>query len=179
MKRTYIAAAALAGLLICTDPSQGAEKDTSAASIASALPLSERSLEDVKDRFRQLTTAANRHDAQAIEQMFWDSPSALLVAKSVDAAEGNWAGFWGPVAVARKLQDIYAAGTLTLDPDWAKVRVVGISSTVAQSYAPMKIAVSYGGQDPSPRPFIMIIEWLNVDSQWRIASEIILPVPSP
>ncbi|MBT2792790.1 hypothetical protein [Paraburkholderia strydomiana] len=179
MRKVYVTAAALAGTLMCAVPTQGAETDAARVSLNSAHPLPDASLEDVKDRFRQLTTAANRHDAQAIEQMFWDSPSALLVAKSVDAAEGNWAGFWGPVAVARKLQGIYAAGTLTLYPDWAKVRVVGISSTVAQSYAPMKIAVSYGGQDPSPRPFIMIIEWLNVDSQWRIASEIILPVPSP
>jgi hypothetical protein len=178
MRETYIAAA-LAGALICIAPAQGAETNTATVSLDSTHPLSDASLEDVKNRFRQLTLSANRHDATAIEQMFWDSPSALLVAKSVDPAEGSWAGFWGSEAVTHKLQDIYAAGTLTLFPDWAKLKVVGISSTVAQTYAPMKIAVTYGGQDPSPRPFIMIIQWLNTDGQWKIASEIILPVPSP
>ncbi|ALE55102.1 hypothetical protein P0D87_07545 [Paraburkholderia sp. RL17-368-BIF-A] len=179
MKKIYLAAAALAGALMSAGATQGAQTDVAPVNLDSAHPLPDGSLEDVKSRFRQLTLAANRHDAAAIEKMFWDSPSALLVAKSVDPAEGSWAGFWGSESVAHKLRDIYAAGTLTLFPDWAKLKVVGISSTVAQTYAPMKIAVSYGGQDPSPRPFIMIIQWLNLDGQWKIASEIILPVPSP
>ncbi|TAL97781.1 MAG: hypothetical protein EPN73_05485 [Paraburkholderia sp.] len=179
MREIYIVAAALAGALICTGPTQGAETTAATVNLDTAHPLPDASLEDVKNRFRQLTLAANRHDARAIGQMFWDSPSALLVAKSVDPVEGNWAGFWGPAAVALKLQGIYAGGTLVLHPDWEKLKVTGISSTVAQSYAPMKIAVAYGGQDPSPRPFIMIIEWLNIEGQWKIASEIILPVPLP
>jgi hypothetical protein len=179
MRKIYLVAAALAGALMCVGATQGAETDVAPVNLSSAHPLPDGSLEDVKNRFRQLTSAANRHDATAIAQMLWDSPSALLVAKSVDPAEGSWAGFWGSESVAHKLQDIYAAGTLTLFPDWVKLKAVGISSTVAQTYAPMKIAVNYGGQDPSPRPFIMIIQWLNLDGQWKIASEIILPVPSP
>ncbi|WP_233342922.1 hypothetical protein [Burkholderia cepacia] len=166
MKDIYIAVAVLAGALICTGPALCAETNTAIVNLGAARPLPDASLDDVKNRFRQLTLAANRHDAPAIEQMFWNSPSALLVAKSVDPAEGNWAGFWGSAAVAQKLKDIYASGALTLYPDWEKLKVVGISSTVAQIYAPMNIAVAYGGQDPSPRPFIMIIEWLNIDSQW-------------
>jgi len=41
----------------------------------------------------------------------------------------------------------------------------------------MNITVSYAGQDGTPRPFLMIINWLRVGSDWKIASEIILPVP--
>lgn len=28
-----------------------------------------------------------------------------------------------------------------------------------------------------PKPFLMIIDWLKVGTDWKIASEIILPVP--
>ncbi len=73
----------------------GAETDVAPANLDSAHPLPDGSLEDVKNRFRQLALAANRYDAAAIEKMFWDSPSALLVAKSVDPAEGKLGGFLG------------------------------------------------------------------------------------
>jgi hypothetical protein len=39
------------------------------------------------------------------------------------------------------------------------------------------IAVSYAGQDGTPKPFLMIVDWLKVGSDWKIASEIIVPVP--
>jgi hypothetical protein len=42
---------------------------------------------------------ANRHDLKALHEMFWQSPSALLVAKSAIPSEGNWAGFWGNEAI--------------------------------------------------------------------------------
>ncbi|HTZ78774.1 MAG TPA: hypothetical protein VMC10_12730 [Stellaceae bacterium] len=53
---------------------------------------------------------ANRHDLRAIHEMFWQSPSALLVAKSAVPADGNRAGYWGNDAIDRKLHDIAASG---------------------------------------------------------------------
>jgi hypothetical protein len=41
----------------------------------------------------------------------------------------------------------------------------------------MTITVSYAGQDGTPKPFLMIVDWLKVGKDWKIASEIILPVP--
>jgi hypothetical protein len=41
----------------------------------------------------------------------------------------------------------------------------------------MNITVSYAGQDGTPRPFLMIIDWVRVRKDWKVASEIILPVP--
>jgi hypothetical protein len=41
------------------------------------------------------------------------------------------------------------------------------------------ITVSYAGQDATPKPFRMIINWIGVENDWKVASEIILPVPSP
>jgi hypothetical protein len=109
--------------------------------------------------------------------MFWHSPSVLLVAKSAVPSEGNWAGFWGNEAVDQKLHDIAASGPVVLAPDFTRLRVVGLTREVAESYAPVNITVSYAGQDGTPKPFLMIINWIKVAKDWKIASEIILPVP--
>ena len=68
-------------------------------------------------------------------------------------------------------------GPVVLAPDYAKLRGVGLTRDVALSYVPMNITVSYAGQDGTPRPFLMIINWLRVGTDWKVASEIILPVP--
>lgn len=122
-------------------------------------------------------TLANQHDLKAINLMFWQSPSALLVAKSAVPAEGNWAGFWGNDAINQKLHDIAGSGPVVLTPDISGLKVVGLTTDVAESYAPITITVSYAGQDGTPRPFLMIINWIRIAKDWKIASEIILPVP--
>jgi hypothetical protein len=38
------------------------------------------------------------------------------------------------------------------------------------------ITVSYAGQDATPKPFRMIINWIRVENDWKVASKIILPV---
>lgn len=122
---------------------------------------------------------ANRHDLKALHEMFWQSPSVLIVAKSTIPAEGNWAGFWGNDAVDQKLHDIAAAGPAILQPDFSKLKVVGLTHDVAESYAPVTITVSYAGQSGTPKPFLVIINWLKVGDAWKVASEILLPVPPP
>ncbi len=140
-------------------------------------PLDARALTAITSHFGELMALANRHDIAAIHQMFWQSPSAFLVAKSAVPSEGNWAGFWGNDAIDRKLHDIAASGPVVLTPDLSRLKVVGLTPDVAESYAPMTITVSYAGQDGTPKPFLMIINWIKVAEDWKIASEIILPVP--
>jgi hypothetical protein len=140
-------------------------------------PLTSASLDTVRERFMTLMDAANRHDLTAIHDMFWQSPSALLVAKGATPAEGNWAGFWGNPAVDQKLHDIANSGPVVLRADYAKLKVVGLAHDVAETYAPLIITVSYAGQDGTPKPFLLIIDWKQVGTDWKIASEIILPVP--
>ena len=181
MNRSSIAAAALAAtfMLASATHAVAATAGSDAQEVDAAHPVAEASLEDVKTLFHALMAAANKHDVAAIRQMFWDSPSALIVAKSVDPAEGDWAAFWGIDAVTQKIHDIANSGPVTLTPDFSRLKAVGISTTVAETYAPMKISVSYGGQDPTARPFLMVIDWLKTVDGWRIASEIIIPVPTP
>ena len=140
-------------------------------------PLDSAVLSTIKTKFGTLMELANRHDFDALHDMFWQSPSTLLVAKSAIQSEGNWAGFWGNEAVDRKLHDIGSSGPVVLEPDYSKLKVVGLTRDVAESYVPMNITVSYAGQDGTPRPFLMIINWLRVGQDWKIASEIILPIP--
>lgn len=148
-----------------------------AAPAADHDPLDTPTLNTIKAQFGTLMDLANRHDIKAIHEMFWQSPSALLVAKSAVPSEGNWAGFWGNDAIDQKLHDIASSGPVVLTPDLAKLKVVGLTKTVAESYAPLSITVSYAGQDGTPKPFLLIIDWIKVAKDWKIASEIILPVP--
>jgi hypothetical protein len=169
MRKTFVAVAFFLAVL-----SAGAGADASAAYTD---PLDNQAMGEIKLRFSELIQLANKHDLKALHLMFWQSPSALLVAKSAVPSEGNWAGFWGNDAVDQKLRDIAASGPVVLTPDLSKLKVVGLTHEVAESYAPMNITVSYAGQDGTPKPFLMIINWIKVSKDWNIASEIILPVP--
>ncbi len=62
--------------------------------------------------------------------MFWQSSSALLVAKSAAPSEGEWAGFWGNDAIDQKLHDIADSGPVVLKPDLSRLKVVTLSSTL-------------------------------------------------
>jgi hypothetical protein len=148
-----------------------------AAPAVSTEPLDAVTLNAIRLQFGRLMEFANNHDFKALHEMFWQSPSTLLVAKSAVASEGNWAGFWGNEAIDQKLHDIGSSGPVVLAPDFAKLKVVGLTRDVAESYVPMDITVSYAGQDGTARPFLMIINWRRVGTDWKVASEIILPVP--
>jgi hypothetical protein len=148
-----------------------------AAPVSYRDPVDAQSLDKIRTKFSELIHLANRHDFKALHEMFWQSPSALLVAKSAIPSEGNWAGFWGNEAIDQKLHDIGTSGPVVLEPDYSKVKVVGLTPDVAQSYAPVNITVSYAGQDGKPKPFLVLINWIKVGKEWKVASEILLPVP--
>jgi hypothetical protein len=70
-----------------------------------------------------------------------------------------------------------ASGPIVIAPDFSKLKVVGLTHELAESCAPMTITVSYARQDGTPKPFLMIINWIRVQKDWKVASEIILPAP--
>jgi hypothetical protein len=156
---------------------------TAATGSVAAPPASYRdrldasTLDTVRLRFGKLMELANKHDIKALHEMFWQSPSTLLVAKSAIPSEGNWAGVWGNEAINQKLHDIAAAGPAILQPDFSRLKVVGLTKEVAESYVPATITVSYAGQDGTPKPFLLILDWIKIGKDWKVASEIILPVP--
>ena len=140
-------------------------------------PLDAATLSAIKSKFGRLMEWANNHDFKALHGMFWQSPSTLLVAKSAIQFEGNWAGFWGNEAVDQKLHDIGSSGPVVLEPDYSKLKVVGLTRDVAESYVPMNITVSYAGQDGTARPFLMIINWLRVGKDWKVCRNNVAWVP--
>jgi hypothetical protein len=171
MQKTFLAVAFVVAALVAGS--------AVAAPAAYKDPLDAPTLHKIGSLFGGLMELANRHDIKAIHEMFWQSPSALLVAKSAIPSEGNWSGYWGNDAIDQKLRDIAASGGVVLTPDLSRFKVAGRTDTWAESYAPVNITVSYAGQDGTPKPFLLIVEWIKVAKEWKIASEIILPVPPP
>jgi hypothetical protein len=157
-----IGASFVCGRSMHAAPRLSNEEDSAAKVISGksreSWPLGKTDLAEVEALYRQLTDAENAHDSGVVERLVWKSPDALFVSKTATAAEGNWAGVW-------------------LDPDYSRLKVVGITREVAETYAPVQISVSYGGQLPVPKPFLIITDWVKTNEGWKMATDIALPVP--
>jgi hypothetical protein len=150
-----------------------------AAPGAGPSPITSSNESKIRELYANLIASENAHDIEKVRAMVWDSPEALFVAKTKTAAEGNWAGFWGKEVVVEHLQELFA-GTFRIDPDYSKERIAFLAPTVAETYVPVDISVAYAGQSGTPKPFLMIIEWVRVPSgAWKMATDIALPIPSP
>jgi hypothetical protein len=148
-----------------------------AAFSTNADPLDQADRDRVRALYRRLIDAENRRDLTAVRPLVWVSPNALFVAKTATPAEGNWAGFWGTEVVLDHLGELYRAGPFHIDPNYEGVKVVGVATDVAETYAPVKITVAYAGQTPTPKPFLMILTWVRTPQGWRMATDIALPIP--
>ncbi len=60
-----------------------------ASATAPARPIDEHTLHELQGLTERLMDAENRKDFDAVQRMVWNSPSALFVAKTATAAEGN------------------------------------------------------------------------------------------
>jgi hypothetical protein len=143
---------------------------------ARADPLSPASLNEITDLYQRLIDAENRHDLGAVRQMVWQSPATLFVAKTATPDEGNWAGFWGVDVVMQHFAELYA-GTFVMAPQYDRVKTVGLTADVAETYAPLDISVSYAGQTATPKPFLMIVTWVRTPDGWKMATDVALPIP--
>jgi len=145
---------------------------------ADVAPLDAGTLHEIDGLYHRLIDAENHHDLAAVRPFLWASPSTLFVAKTATAAEGNWAGFWGTDVVMQHFYDLYQA-TFVMAPDYARVKTVGLTADVAETYAPLDITVAYAGQTPVPKPFLMIVTWVRASGGWKMATDIALPIPPP
>jgi hypothetical protein len=41
----------------------------------------------------------------------------------------------------------------------------------------LNISVAYAGQSGTPKPFLMIVEWVRDHGAWKMATDIALPIP--
>ena len=163
--------------LILAGAPPAAASDAAHAPARSESLLSADAEAELRALYRRLIEAENRHDIAAVRSFVWNSPNVLFVAKTATASEGNWAGFWGTEVVLQHLDELYTAGPFHIEPDYEKEKVVALSRDVAQTYAPVTITVAYAGQDPVPKPFLMILEWVRTPEGWRMATDIALPIP--
>jgi hypothetical protein len=144
-------------------------------------PMSASREQGLRALYKQLIAAENAHDIGAVGRLIWDSPSALFVAKTKTPAEGNWAGYWGKDVVVAHLNALYQ-GAFVMAPDYTREKVVQLGHDVAETYVPLQISVGYAGQSGKPKPFLMIVDWVRVDGDWKMATDIALhipPVPPP
>jgi hypothetical protein len=149
-------------------------QDVAAATDAGSIPAATE--QELRTLYKNLIDAENAHDIEAVSHFVWKSPSALFVAKTKTPAEGNWAGFWGTENVIAHLGELYQ-GAFVMTPDYGREKVVLLSQDVAQTYVPLRISVGYAGQSGTPRPFLMIVEWVKDQGAWKMATDIALPVP--
>jgi hypothetical protein len=64
-----------------------------------------------------------------------------------------------------------------IDPIHDEEKVVFITPEIAETYIPVQITVAYGGQDPVPKPFVMVLIWIKTPQGWRMMTDIPIPVP--
>ena len=143
---------------------------------ADPTPISAATEKELRSIYKRLIDAENAHDIAAVRGFVWNSPTALFVAKTKTAAEGNWAGFWGKEVVVDHINELYQ-GTFVMTPDYSREKVVKLGVDVAQTYVPLEISVGYAGQSGTPKPFLMIVEWVKDHGEWKMATDIALPIP--
>jgi hypothetical protein len=127
---------------------------------------------DVKDIYKKLIDAENQQDLPAVREFVWNSPSTLFVAK----APIGWYGYWGIDDVMQHLHDMYQQ-PFRIDPIYEEEKVVFITPEIAETYVPVRITVAYGGQNPVPKPFVMVLLWIETSHGWKMTTDIPIPVP--
>jgi hypothetical protein len=146
---------------------------TGALIFAACLTGAETSTDlEIKRDYKNLIDAENRHDLGAVKGLVWNSPSTLFVAK----APVGWHGYWGIDDVMQHLHDMYQQ-PFRIDPVYEEERVVFLTPDVAETYAPVKITVAYGGQNPAPKAFIMVLLWIKTPGGWKMTTDIPIPIP--
>ena len=126
----------------------------------------------IKRIYKQLIEAEDRHDLSTVRALVWNSPSTLFVAK----APVGWRGYWGINDVMEHLRDMYQQ-PFRIDPIYEEEKVVFITPDIAETYAPVRITVAYGGQNPVPKPFVMVLLWIKMPGGWKMTTDIPIPVP--
>ena len=165
--RTLLRACAAAAFVGATAFAQAAAPDH---------PPQAQTPAELKRLYRQLIDAEDAHDLPAVRAMLLDSPSLLFISRVEPVGKGDWGGYWGIDSVMQHFADLYQ-GYFRLDPDYAQEKEVLLTPDVAETYAPVTLTSSYGGQAKNGRPFIMVIEWVRTPAGWKVATDIPMPIP--
>ncbi len=125
---------------------------------------------EVRATFERFVAAQNAHDAPAVKELLWDGPGLLWITRG--------SVIWGREAAMRRFEANYA-GTWTLEPDRAQLRVTVLDATTAQLFVPIVVTAGAPGQAPQPVPIHMNQVLVRTASGWRVASILPIPLPRP
>jgi ketosteroid isomerase-like protein len=123
--------------------------------------------DELQAAFAKFVAAQNAHDIRAVADLLRSGPEFVWVTR------GNV--IWGREKALERFATLYA-GTWELKTDPAAVRIVFISSTVAQLLAPIKFRIGPPGQPAADADFIMTQAWIHESDGWKISS--LLPIPA-
>jgi hypothetical protein len=176
-QRRILSARRALSLLLCACASAAfAGTNVPAQTAAPADPSQAQTLAELRTAYRALIDAENVHDLAAVRSMLLDSPSLLFISRVEPVGKGDWGGYWGIDSVMQHFGDLYK-GYFRLDPDYSREKEVLLTPDVAETYAPMTLTSSYGGQAKAGRPFIMVVEWVRTPAGWKVATDIPMPIP--
>ena len=126
----------------------------------------------LRDDFRNLIDAENRHDVNSVSALLLDSQSTLFVAKSPD----GWKGYWGKADVTNHFGELYKR-PFHIDSEYATEKIVFLTPDVAETYVNVRIKADYGGF-VEPSPFVMVLVWVKSSGVWKMATDIPIPIPA-
>ena len=129
--------------------------------------------QEIRALYKNLIDAENSHDLPAVRELVWNSRSTLFVAK----APVGWHGYWGMEDVMQHLHDMYQQ-PFRIDPIYEEEKVVFLNVDIAETYVPVRISVAYAGQNPAPKPFVMVLVWIHTPQGWKMTTDIPIPVPA-
>lgn len=124
--------------------------------------------DEVRAAFERFVQVQNAHDAQALEALLADSPQFLWITRGTVV--------WGREAALKRFSNLYE-GTWRLDPDYGSLRVLPVTSDVAQLYVPVQFTTGAAGQAAQVTRTFLNQVLVKTGGSWRVIS--ILPIPAP
>ena len=125
----------------------------------------------VDARFKEFIATENRGDSLAVRKMAWRSPDMLFIATG-KADENGYVG-WGIGDAMQHFEILYRLN-INIKPEWDKEKISFLNKDVARIFVPVAISLPVR---PVPNPFYLVTDWIKQGNEWKLATNIAIPVP--
>lgn len=124
--------------------------------------------DEVKAIFGKFVAAQNAHDLGAVGEILQDSPQMFWITRGQV--------YLGREAALKRFEEYYQ-GTWALEPKLNEIKVIELSPSVAQLFAPTVFRIAPPGQTAQPILFLLNQIYVKAPGGWRLAS--IFPILVP
>ena len=124
--------------------------------------------DEVKAVFAKFVAAQNAHDLKAVGEILQDSLQMFWITRGQV--------YWGRDAALKRFGEYYQ-GTWALEPKADEIKVIELSSGVAQLFAPTVFRIAPPGQTAQPTFFLLNQIYVKGPKGWTLAS--IFPILVP